>query len=364
VLNEIIFQNKEKFLKLLFNRSIGIGEIKIAATFTDGYVLKYYNDESASESDVAQKPTFRLDVLVDGRVTLAIRFRNIDLPDLCNFIISSVAKELIPGKYGASFRTLFLPASRTGFMLTYKSLIGKSISTAFSEAPHNEEEYAKTTLTRACTDFLQHLGSISSEENKKKKNTNEYCDVIKFLKTDILDGEIHSSNDPIPDFLYKPSSSEQYLPLFVSSGVVTEIAPLLLLLKDRTWETIMIEEPEMCLHPYLQQQMARALIKIMNAGTNIIATTHSDTIVQHVNNMIKLSAHPDREALCEKFGYSETDLLPCDKVRIYQFDVDSKSQKTHVEALKCEEYGFEVPTFYNALLKMFDESSEFENEVE
>ena len=49
----------------------------------------------------------------------------------------------------------------------------------------------------------------------------------------------------------------------------------------------------MCLHPQLQYQMARLIIRMVNSGINIVASTHSDIIIQHINNMCQLNGHYD-----------------------------------------------------------------------
>lgn len=52
----------------------------------------------------------------------------------------------------------------------------------------------------------------------------------------------------------------------------------------------------------------------------MIITTHSDLILQHVNNMIKLSTRNDKEEVCQELGYSSKDILACNDVRVYQFE--------------------------------------------
>ena len=54
------------------------------------------------------------------------------------------------------------------------------------------------------------------------------------------------------------------------------------------FKAMIIEEPEAHLHPELQQKMARLIINMMNLGIPVWITTHSDTILQHINNMMKL----------------------------------------------------------------------------
>ena len=104
------------------------------------------------------------------------------------------------------------------------------------------------------------------------------------------------------------------------------------------------EEPEMCLHPQLQQKMARVLCPLVNAGMQMNVTTHSDIILQHINNMIRLSGREDREVIFRQFGYTVDDILCPDEVKIYQLKAEAGG-KTKVEKLSCGENGFTVPTF-------------------
>ena len=51
---------------------------------------------------------------------------------------------------------------------------------------------------------------------------------------------------------------------------------------------VFYEEPEMGLHPQLQKQVVRLLIRMVNQQLMVVFTTHSDTLLQHINNMLKL----------------------------------------------------------------------------
>ena len=151
------------------------------------------------------------------------------------------------------------------------------------------------------------------------------------------------------------------LPMFVASGVVTEMAPLLLFFRNGAVETVLIEEPEISLHPQLQCEMARVLIRLSNHEIPVFVTTHSDIIIQHINNMIKLAAASERGSIADKLGYEEYDWIERDKVNVYQFDVDD-SQKTTVTKLSCGEYGFEAMTFYDTLARLNRQSEIIEEE--
>lgn len=89
----------------------------------------------------------------------------------------------------------------------------------------------------------------------------------------------------------------------------------------------------MCLHPQLQQKMGKILCRTIGMGIDIAMTTHSDIILQYINNMIRLNNHEDRVQLCEELGYQQCDLVSDDKVKVYQ--LKTKGGKTDVENLPC-----------------------------
>ena len=153
--------------------------------------------------------------------------------------------------------------------------------------------------------------------------------------------------------------------LYLSSAVITELAPLYLFLKYGIINgDLLMEEPEISLHPYLQQQLTRVFTKLVNINTHVLITTHSDTIIQHINNMIKLNSNNEerKKYLMNKYGYDEDDLISEDMVRMYQFDIEEDGF-TKVTKLESSEYGFEVPTFNKVLKKISDEIYDFQEEL-
>ena len=111
----------------------------------------------------------------------------------------------------------------------------------------------------------------------------------------------------------------------------------------------------MCLHPQLQQKMARVICQLTNAHLEMVVTTHSDIILQHINNMIRLSKREDSAEICKQLGYTPDDLLNANQVKVYQLKSEP-GEKTSVEELACGENGFAIPTFNDALDRILDES--------
>ena len=175
-------------------------------------------------------------------------------------------------------------------------------------------------------------------------------------------GNVTTKKDIMPVIKYRPNGMTKEIPLYLASSIVTEISPLLLLFKsDINFKTLIIEEPEAHLHPELQQAMARLIINIVNSGIPVWLTTHSDTILQHVNNMLKLKKHPQCTELMSEYNYYKKDLLDSQDVSMYQF-VHMKIDKSKLEKLECTKYGFVVPTFNNALDKIVREVYAFQED--
>jgi len=109
-------------------------------------------------------------------------------------------------------------------------------------------------------------------------------------------------------------------------------------------DIIIIDEPEINLHPDNQIILTRVLGELINKGLRLIVSTHSDYIVRELNNMMMA-----RELKCvddvtyQKFGYQEDMLLDRHQVKVYSFEIEKDSQIS-VVPLETDRYGFSVGT--------------------
>lgn len=247
---------------------------------------------------------------------------------------------------------VYLPASRTGFMLTYPQLIENSLQISFIPALQENT----STLTLPYVDFLQLITKFETKNKLNKKS--EW--VVNYIETEMTKGNISVKKDMMPIIEYRPAGVNKEIPLYAASSIVSEISPLLLLFKsDINFRTLIIEEPEAHLHPELQQKMAKLIINLVNRGVPIWITTHSDTMLQHINNMLKLKSRDEKSALMAEYGYSKEDLLDYKDVEMYQFAL-SANGRSRLEILERTKYGFIVPTFNNALEQLVKEVYAFQ----
>ena len=85
-------------------------------------------------------------------------------------------------------------------------------------------------------------------------------------------------------------------------------------------DVLMIDEPELSLHPNNQRKIARLLAQLVNKGIKVVISTHSDYIVKEINSLIMLSQdNKNRQKLMARFGIEEDEILSPDKVGAYLF---------------------------------------------
>ncbi|MDR2133343.1 MAG: ATP-binding protein [Clostridiales Family XIII bacterium] len=345
--------DKNAFTAHIFNKEIPIGNLRIKPHYTGTLSLALPKEPEFNRGNrIARPPNLALYSKTDGQKKQMAEW-NIESLQGHFFLIYEILAAYL---FGSRCNPIFLPASRTGFMLTYKSLIKHSIEKSFS--PNiNKTENGETILTKPCIDFLASISAISDEQYKNAPRK----DLLHFIETNIMQGKISLSNMPVPDITYTPEGTDTGLSLHVSSGVVTETTPLLLELANPAVNYLLIEEPEMCLHPGLQKEMARALVKIVNSGLPVLASTHSDIILQHINNAIRLKNHPNREKIMQSLGYGDDDLISHEDVRVYQFR--SQGTRSHVEKIEFDpDDGFRAKTFTDSLSAILDETMRIDPE--
>lgn len=353
ILNKALEINKENLVKKIFNSdSVKIGELKIKFLNLNKSSLQCEYNEESRDIKIFINKRRKIGINVDFVETTMLKKKKMFVWLMIQFVCGLILKSNLYLDNSATDK-VYLPAARTGFMLT-KDIINKyGRNNTFNLVDDKENV---TPFIRPINHFLDVMGDLTLEKTGRKKNV----EIAQNIESEMAHGTIEFSSMPNKEVMYVPNGYQQGIPLRVSSAVVTELSPLVLILKhDKYVKSFFYEEPEMCLHPQLQQKMGKVIGRIVNNGIEMVVTTHSDIILQHINNMIKLGNRQDCQQICKKLGYTEDDILKSSQIRVYQFNEEDKG-KTEVQELMCGENGFCVPTFNDALDRIMDEAYEIQ----
>ena len=348
-LREGLRQNKDNLVKKIFNSSdVKIKDLQIELKDLDKISLTFTKLKDRWGSEELDS----LRIKNNTGTEYTIKLSEIEWGYQNNLIICmilSLAMEISIGEVNGIHENIYLPAARTGFMLT-KDIINKAGRNAAFNIGVQQEEMIP--FIRPINQFLDVMNDLSFDS----KGDRGAAAIAEYLENYMAEGTVEMSTLPNKEVLYVPAGQEKGIPLRIVSAVVTEISPLILILKHKKRvKGLFYEEPEMCLHPQLQQKIARVICQLVNAGLKMTLTTHSDIILQHINNMIRLSERQDAERICSELGYDSGDLLKAEEVKVYQLKSNA-GEGTKVEELPCGKNGFAVPTFNDALDRIMEEA--------
>lgn len=226
---------------------------------------------------------------------------------------------------------IYLPASRSGIMLLYANYLANDNKNNVEKHSdiiyeNNDSEFENEYgLTEPVYNFLMFLLKHKDSELASESNQN----ILSFINENIINGSLSKVGNSM---VYKPKDSKQVIPIFLSSSLVSELAPICQVLSGITRQNIILyDEIDTCQHPTKQLQLARLLIRMVNAGYKMIVSTHSDTMVAAINNLITMSFKSNNHKIASKLGYNEDDILNNPNVHAYQFIVNHG--KTKVEEI-------------------------------
>ena len=212
---------------------------------------------------------------------------------------------------------------------------------------------------RKNVDFIRDIPNITNRESYILK---EHPDLLKSF-ADIIGGAYFVSKDG--EIKYVPSGSKRTkLALVESSSAVRSLLDIGFYLRHiaQKGDLLMVDEPELNLHPANQRRIARLFAQLVNIDIKVFITTHSDYIIKELNTLIMLNQNKQYlKKIMQNEKYSEAELLCADRVKVYIAKEDSILKKGNVRKTKCltlvsadvnQELGIEVESFDTTIDKM------------
>ncbi len=225
--------------------------------------------------------------------------------------------------------SFLLPAERTGLNLFYRELSSNrtAILHPLRKSEINIDELIN--VSRYPQPIADYIDFLNNSFELKKLNS-DFKDLAIEIQTEILKGKYRLEKDGIYFLPYKQYSNtnnfNQKISLHLSSSTAKTFFSLVFYLEHlaKEGETLIIDEPELNLHPDNQRKIARILTMIANRGIKVIVSTHSDYFVREINNLIMLKDEfKSKPEIMQKYGYNEKMFISEKKVSAYLFDDNS-----------------------------------------
>ena len=168
-------------------------------------------------------------------------------------------------------------------------------------------------------EFIRKLEDVAK---RKSFITREHPEVLEDFAA-IIGGDYNiSQNDQLH---YMPKGTQLRLTMDESSSAVRSLLDIGSYLHHvaAPGQLLIMDEPELNLHPENQRRIARLFARLVNVGVKVFVTTHSDYIIKELNTLIMLNHDkPHLKRIAYENGYRDAELVKSDQVKVYITQVD------------------------------------------
>lgn len=195
-----------------------------------------------------------------------------------------------------------------------------------------------------------------------QKTKGEYYDFAIQLERELLHGEMIVSKNGEVLFSHEKAKTKK-MPIHLTASIVKTLSSLVFYLKHiaKKGDLIIIDEPELNLHPENQLILTRLFARLINNGLRLLISTHSDYIIREINNLILLSNF-DSETLKKKrkeLLYKEKEYIKPEDINAYAFEYKrSNARKVDVKKIKIDDDGLEIKAMDETIDQLNDTTDE------
>lgn len=187
---------------------------------------------------------------------------------------------------------------------------------------------------------------IAEDLAELKKARSEYYEFAETLEAELLHGKVQISSDG--EIQFRPTKSPRtILPIQMTASIIKTLSSLVVYLKHiaKLNDLIIIDEPEINLHPDNQILLARLLARLANAGFRLLVSTHSDYIIREFNNLVMVSQKDNSaiKRLLTSLDYKDDEYINLKDLGVYYFSYKTKKAKqVVVTEVNVDKYGFGI----------------------
>lgn len=295
-------------------------------------------------------PLLQEDILAKRKQRIPSKMMYRDV--LSELINKTILTEVLPEPF-------IITSERTGISIFQNELdINKNV--LFEKIMQSDKEkfdfdpfdYLDDVVDRYSIPIKDGIDRVRDIKNEFKKNSyisKEHPEILRKLEK--ITGIGYKNIKGEYFLMYKDGRKKIPLPMYLGSASSRALIDLYIFIKHSAKEDdlLIIDEPELNLHPSAQIHIARLLVALSNIGIKVLVTTHSDYIVKELNNLLMLDRDfKDKENFKKKFGYSKNEYLKSMNFYI--------AEKETLNSVEIDEFGLTRTNFDKSIDDLIEAS--------
>ena len=293
----------------------------------------------------------------ENETDLSINFQTKSVGRVPNPVLNDVISDHIADCLFADLlpRPFVVTSERTGIALFYKELdISKNaiIEHITNADKLNPFELLNSMRSRYAQPIQDNISTVRDYENLCRNRSfireESNCKPIRDALQELMGGSYKAVDKQVMYMPRKERGRDKVaIPVYVASSSIKSLFLIDLYINSLAEKNgmLIIDEPELNLHPDNQRKMAGLLARLVNSGVKVLVTTHSDYLIRELNNRVMLNLDVEnKKQIMKSAKMSDLDLLKPTQIKAYSLKGDHQ-----IHSVEVDKYGINMEIFDNLI---------------
>ena len=306
--------SEKRFADSEFNVSIDPKDLSRRSTF-DGKV-DMAERQLLVISKKADSETVEISLLIEDEAERDEVPRELIRLSIGRALKDIVFQNLFPRPFIACTERTGIAVFGSELHVAWRKMLDQIASRTRGSGPRDVIPGAEDSYAFAIKANMEFMGNIKEKARRDSFIAKKHPEVLADFE-DIIDGKYVVTDKGV---FYQPKGKRFLLTINESSSTVRAMLDIGFYLRHvaQPGDILMVDEPELNLHPENQRRIARLFARLVNAGIKVFASTHSDYIIKELNTLVMLRQKDKRlSALAKRKHYKDSELLDPKDLRVY-----------------------------------------------